>query len=66
MNKPHVNDFSIDNNVIFKNEIEIIDKRLKNPMFVSKAPSKVVEEVNNKHDIFKQKKVELEKALLNL
>ena len=25
MNKPHVNDFSIDNNVIFKNEIEIID-----------------------------------------
>jgi len=48
------------------NEIEIIDKRLKNPMFVSKAPSKVVEEVNNKHDIFKQKKVELEKALLNL
>ena len=48
------------------NEIEIIDKRLKNPMFVSKAPSKVVDEVNNKHDIFKQKKVELEKALLNL
>ena len=48
------------------NEIEIIDKRLKNPMFVSKAPSKVVEEVNNKHDIFKQRKIELEKALLNL
>ena len=48
------------------NEIEIINKRLKNPMFVSKAPSKVVEDVNNKHDIFKQRKTELEKALLNL
>ena len=48
------------------NEIEIINKRLNNPMFVSKAPSKVVEDVNNKHDIFKQRKTELEKALLNL
>ncbi|MDC0531504.1 hypothetical protein OAO48_04985, partial [Alphaproteobacteria bacterium] len=48
------------------NEIEIINKRLNNPMFVDKAPSKVVEDVKNKHDIFSQKKVELEKALSNL
>jgi valyl-tRNA synthetase len=48
------------------NEIEIINKRLNNPMFVDKAPSKVVEDVKNKHDIFNQKKAELEKALSNL
>ncbi|MDC0457641.1 valine--tRNA ligase [Alphaproteobacteria bacterium] len=48
------------------NEIEIINKRLNNPMFVDKAPSKVVEDVKKKHNIFNQKKVELEKALSNL
>ena len=48
------------------NEIEVVTKRLNNPMFVSKAPLDVVNEVNNKYDIFKQKKAELEKALLNL
>ena len=43
-----------------------INKRLKNPMFVDKAPLKVVEEVKNKQNIFNQKKIELEKALSNL
>ena len=48
------------------NEIEIISKRLNNPMFVEKAPSKVVVEVKNKKKIFNQRKVEIEKALKNL
>ena len=48
------------------NEIEITNQRLNNPMFINKAPSKVVEEVKEKHSIFNQKKSEIEKALLNL
>ena len=48
------------------NEIEIISKRLNNPMFVEKAPSKVVVEVKNKKKVFNQRKVEIEKALKNL
>ena len=48
------------------NEIEIISKRLNNPMFVDKAPSKVVVEVKNKKKVFNQRKVEIEKALKNL
>jgi len=48
------------------NEIEIISKRLNNPMFVDKAPSKVVIEVKNKKKVFNQRKVEIEKALNNL
>ena len=48
------------------NEIEIISKRLNNPMFVDKAPSKVVIEVKNKKKVFNQRKVEIEKALKNL
>jgi valyl-tRNA synthetase len=48
------------------NEIEIISKRLNNPMFVEKAPSKVVLEVKNKKKVFNQRKVEIEKALKNL
>ena len=48
------------------NEIEIISKRLNNPMFVDKAPSKVVVEVKNKKKVFDKRKVEIEKALKNL
>ena len=48
------------------NEIDIINKRLSNPMYIKKAPSNVVNEVRNKQSIFKQRKVEIEKALLNI
>ena len=48
------------------NEIDIINKRLSNPMYIEKAPSNVVNEVRNKQSIFKQRKVEIEKALLNI
>ena len=48
------------------NEIYIINKRLSNPMYIQKAPSNVVNEVRNKQSIFKQRKVEIEKALLNI
>ena len=47
------------------NEIDIINKRLSNPMYIEKAPSNVVNEVRNKQSIFNQRKVEIEKALLN-
>jgi len=48
------------------NEIEIIDKRLNNPSFIEKAPSKVIEDVKTKKTIFNQRKSEINKALLNL
>ena len=48
------------------NEIDIINKRLSNPMYIKKAPSNVVNEVRNKQSIFNQRKVEIEKALLNI
>ena len=48
------------------NEIEIIDKRLNNPSFIEKAPSKVIEDVKTKKIIFNQRKSEINKALLNL
>ena len=48
------------------NEIDQISKRLKNQMFIDKAPSKVVQEVKNKQEIFYQRKSEIEKALNNL
>ena len=48
------------------NEIEIMSKRLNNPMFVDKAPSKVVVEVKNKKKVFNQRKNEIVKALKNL
>ena len=48
------------------NELEIINKRLSNPMYIKKAPSNVVNEVRNKQSIFNQRKVEIEKALLNI
>ena len=48
------------------NEIDIINKRLSNPMYIEKAPSNVVNEVRNKQIIFNQRKVEIEKALLNI
>ena len=48
------------------NEIDIINKRLSNPMYIEKAPSNVVNEVRNKQSIFNQRKVEIEKALLNI
>ena len=48
------------------NEIEIIDKRLNNPSFIQKAPSKVIEDVKTKKTIFNQRKSEINKALLNL
>ena len=48
------------------NEIVQINKRLNNQMFIDKAPSKVVQEVKNKQEIFYQRKSEIEKALNNL
>ena len=48
------------------NEIEIISKRLNNPMFVDKAPSKVVVEAKNRKKVFNQRKNEIVKALKNL
>ena len=48
------------------NEIDQINKRLNNQMFIDKAPSKVVQEVKNKQEIFYQRKSEIEKALINL
>ena len=48
------------------NEIDQISKRLNNQMFIDKAPSKVVQEVKNKQEIFYQRKSEIEKALINL
>ena len=48
------------------NEIVQINKRLNNQMFIDKAPSKVVQEVKNKQEIFYQRKSEIEKALINL
>ena len=48
------------------NEIEVIDKRLKNPSFIEKAPPKVIEDVKTKKTIFNQRKSEINKALLNL
>jgi len=48
------------------NEIDLINNRLNNKMFVDKAPPKVVQEVKNKQDVFNQRKSEIEKALLNL
>ena len=48
------------------NEIVQINKRLNNKMFIDKAPSKVVQEVKNKQEIFYQRKSEIEKALINL
>ena len=48
------------------NEIEIIDKRLNNPLFIEKAPPKVIEDVKTKKTIFNQRKSEINKALLNL
>jgi valyl-tRNA synthetase len=48
------------------NEIDQISKRLNNQMFIDKAPSKVVQEVKNKQEIFYQRKSEIEKALNNL
>ncbi len=48
------------------NEIEIIDKRLNNPLFIEKAPPKVIEDVKTKKTIFNQRKLEINKALLNL
>ena len=47
-------------------EIEIIDKRLNNPSFIKKAPPKVIEDVKTKKTIFNQRKLEINKALLNL
>ena len=49
-----------------KNEIEIINKRIENPNFINKAPSKIVEEVKEKQNIFIKKKEEIEKALFSL
>ena len=49
-----------------KNEIEIINKRIDNPNFINKAPTKVVEEVREKQNIFIKKKEEIEKALFSL
>ena len=48
------------------NEIDQISKRLNNQMFIDKAPSKVVQEVKNKQEIFYQRKSEIEKDLNNL
>ena len=48
------------------NEIDQISKRLNNQMLIDKAPSKVVQEVKNKQEIFYQRKSEIEKALINL
>jgi valyl-tRNA synthetase len=48
------------------NEIDQISKRLNNQMFIDKAPSKVVQEVKNKQEIFYQRKSQIEKALINL
>ena len=48
------------------NEIEIIDKRLNNPLFIEKAPPKVIEDVKTKKTIFNQRKSEINNALLNL
>jgi len=48
------------------NEIEIIDKRLNNPSFIKKAPPNVIEDVKTKKTIFNQRKLEINKALLNL
>ena len=48
------------------NEIDIINKRLNNPMFIEKAPSNVINEVKIKQNIFTQRKLEIEKALLNI
>ena len=47
-------------------EIEIINKRLNNPMFIEKAPSNVINEVKTKQSIYTQRKFEIEKALLNI
>ncbi len=48
------------------NEIQVIDKRLNNPSFIEKAPLKVIEDVKTKKTIFNQRKLEINKALLNL
>ena len=48
------------------NEIEIIDKRLNNPSFIEKAPPKVIEDVKTKKTVFDNRKLEINKALLNL
>ena len=48
------------------NEIDIINKRLNNPMFIEKAPANVINEVKIKQSIFTQRKLEIEKALLNI
>ena len=48
------------------NEIEIIDKRLNNSSFVKKAPLNVIEDVKSKKIVFDQRKLEIEKALVNL
>ncbi len=47
-------------------EIDIINKRLNNPMFIEKAPSNVINEVKTKQRIYTQRKFEIEKALLNI
>ena len=47
-------------------EIDIINKRLNNPMFIEKAPSNVINEVKTKQGIYTQRKFEIEKALLNI
>ena len=47
-------------------EIDIINKRLNNPMFIEKAPSNVINEVKTKQSIYTQRKFEIEKALLNI
>ena len=49
-----------------KLEIDIINKRLNNPMFIEKAPSNVINEVKTKQSIYTQRKFEIEKALLNI
>ena len=47
-------------------EIDMINKRLKNPMFIEKAPSNAINEVKTKQSIYSQRKFEIEKALLNI
>ncbi len=47
-------------------EIDIINKRLNNPMFIEKAPSNVINEVKTKQSIYTQRKFEIEKAILNI
>ena len=44
-------------------EIDIINKRLNNPMFIEKAPSNVINEVKTKQSIYTQRKFEIEKAI---